>query len=206
MKEHLQDLAEIRSIMERSSKFISLSGWSGIFAGSFALVGAYFAHSHLNETYYNFVNNVTPNTPSTLYLVFLGLSVLAASLLSALYFTLRQSKKTGQKLWGSSSKRMLEALLIPLVTGGLFCAILISKAPYLIDAVTLIFYGLALVNASKYTFSHAKYLGFVQIALGLACGYINEWRFELGFWALGFGVAHIVYGIIMFFQNKENTP
>ena len=35
-----EDLQAIREIMERSSKFLSLSGLSGIFAGVCALIGA----------------------------------------------------------------------------------------------------------------------------------------------------------------------
>ncbi len=49
MKQHLQDLTEIRSMMERSSRFISLSGLSGISAGVFALIGAYLAYRRILE-------------------------------------------------------------------------------------------------------------------------------------------------------------
>lgn len=39
-KNHIQDLAEIRAIMQRSTKFFSLSGLAGVSAGVFALIGA----------------------------------------------------------------------------------------------------------------------------------------------------------------------
>ena len=45
MNEHLENLKEIRTLMERSSKFLSLSGLSGISAGIIALVGAFMVYS-----------------------------------------------------------------------------------------------------------------------------------------------------------------
>ena len=41
---YIQDIAEMRSMMERSSKFLSLSGLAGIMAGIYALSGAYIAY------------------------------------------------------------------------------------------------------------------------------------------------------------------
>ena len=46
--DYLRDIGEIRSLMERSSKFISLSGWAGIFAGIYALAGVYVAINYLH--------------------------------------------------------------------------------------------------------------------------------------------------------------
>src|ERR1700744_2877545 len=43
----LEALKDIRQIMERSGRFISLSGWSGVAAGCWALAGAAIARSEL---------------------------------------------------------------------------------------------------------------------------------------------------------------
>ncbi|MCK5705545.1 MAG: hypothetical protein KAI29_30555, partial [Cyclobacteriaceae bacterium] len=43
-KDYLEDISEIRNIMERSSNFISLSGLSGIMAGIYALIGSFIAY------------------------------------------------------------------------------------------------------------------------------------------------------------------
>lgn len=198
MKQHLQDLTEIRSMMERSSRFISLSGLSGVFAGMFALVGAYIAYNRIladNEgEYLNLLNN----TPLLRFIVIDGIVVLTFSLIFAFYFTARQAKRKGLKLWDNTSRRLLVNMGVPLIAGGFFCLILLQQAPHLIDSATLVFYGLALINASKYTYDDVKYLGYIEVVLGLACGLLNEWRIGLLFWSLGFGVLHIAYGIVMY--------
>ncbi len=50
-KEQLEALSDIRSMMEQSSRFISLSGLSGIFAGITALVGAGLAYLRINNLF-----------------------------------------------------------------------------------------------------------------------------------------------------------
>ena len=59
----------------------------------------------------------------------------------------------------------------------------------------LAFYGLALINGSKYTLSDIKYLGLLEVALGCICLFIPG--YGLLFWAIGFGALHVLYGIIM---------
>lgn len=195
MNQHLQDLTEIRSMMERSTRFISLSGLSGVFAGTFALTGAYFAYERILQE----STDALQNDSSLLrFIATDGAIVLILSLSFSVYFTLRKAKKKSLKVWDNTSRRLLFNMAIPLVTGGLFSLILLKHAPHLIDSATLIFYGLALVNASKYTYDEVRYLGYIEIILGLICGLLDEWRLGLLFWAVGFGVLHIIYGILMY--------
>ena len=198
MEQHLQDLTEIRSLMERSSRFISLSGLSGVFAGMFALVGAYIAYDRILQDNPSEYLNLLENLPLLRFIVIDGILVLTFSLIFAFYFTARHAKKKGLKLWDNTSRRLLVNMAVPLVAGGFFCLILLQHTPHLIDSATLVFYGLALINASKYTYDDVKYLGYIEVVLGLACGLMNEWRIGLLFWALGFGVLHIAYGVIMY--------
>ena len=198
MEQHLQDLTEIRSLMERSSRFISLSGLSGVFAGTFALIGAYVAYDRILQDNPSEFLNLLENVSLLRFIVIDGILVLTFSLIFAFYFTARHAKKKGLRLWDNTSKRLLVNMAVPLVAGGFFCLILLQHAPHLIDSGTLVFYGLALINASKYTYDDVKYLGYIEVVLGLACGLMNEWRIGLMFWALGFGVLHIAYGVIMY--------
>jgi hypothetical protein len=203
MKQHLQDISDIRSMMERSSRFISLSGLSGIFAGTFALIGAFVAHQFLlKNAVEGKLQSLGVDSPIVQFLLLDAFLVLVLSLGFSIYFTAKQTQKKGLKLWDNTSKRLLSSMLVPLATGGLFCIILLFNASQLISSATLVFYGLALVSASKHTFDNVKYLGFVQIALGLACGWVHYWPYSLLFWAMGFGVCHIVYGIVMYRQQK----
>jgi hypothetical protein len=202
-KEHLENLSEIRSLMERSSRFISLSGLSGVFAGSFALLGAFAAYYYLPGNYFTF-SDPSISMHSIDHIVFIicdALIVLTLALSTGIFFTIRQAKKKGQKIWDGTSQRLLINVAIPLVTGGLFSLSLLYWAPALVAPATLIFYGLSLVNGSKFTLNDVRYLGFTEIVLGLISTlYLG---YGLFFWALGFGVMHIIYGVVMYFKYDK---
>lgn len=202
-KEHLQALTDIRSMMERSSRCISLSGLSGVFAGIFALVGAYLAYAKLKSLYgYSRGMSGEDVQEVTIYFLAIASSVLIASLLVGTILTIRNSKRKGIAVWDNSAKRLLINLGIPLVAGGLFCLVLLFHGIIgLVAPATLIFYGLALINASKYTFNDIRYLGILEIILGLAASFYIG--YGLLFWAFGFGILHIIYGAVMYFKYER---
>ncbi len=202
-KEHLQALTDIRSMMERSSRCISLSGLSGIFAGIFALIGAYLAYMELGFYDINYRTICDEDIIElTIYFFEIAIVVLISSLLVGTLLTVRNSKRKGLKVWDNSAKRLLVNLAIPLVAGGLFCLVLLFHGIIgLVAPVTLIFYGLALINASKYTFNDIRYLGLCEIVLGLLASYFIG--YGLLFWAVGFGVLHIIYGALMYFKYER---
>lgn len=200
--EYLKDLSEIKNIMNRSTKFISLSGMSGILAGVYAIIGAIIAKVFLfnSESYYN-DNTVYLHSWQFKLLVVILAVVAILSLVSSYILSAKKAKKNGEKIWNSTSKRMLASFLIPFVTGSLYILIKLNSQHYgLTASLMLIFYGLALVNASKYTIGTIKYLGLTEIVLGLICALIPGYGFT--FWILGFGVLHIVYGIVMYRKEK----
>lgn len=198
MKEkYLEDLKDIKDIMNRSSRFISLSGWSGVVAGIIALAGAYAAYEivYSNQDYLSYRKAVFTSESIT-NLILIALATLGLTFLTVIFFTRKKAAKNNQKLWDHQSKRLVLNLLIPLATGGLLCLILLSKGHIgLLAPLTLVFYGLALVNASKYTLSEIRSLGLIEVGLGLLATYFIG--YGLIFWAVGFGVMHIVYGIFM---------
>ncbi|GAL66233.1 hypothetical protein JCM19301_798 [Jejuia pallidilutea] len=121
------------------------------------------------------------------------------SVLTGIFLTTRKAKKHGAKIWDATSKRLVFNFLIPLVVGGLYILIILSQGKYgQSGGLMLIFYGLALINASKYSIGDIRYLGYIQIILGL----IGSWKPGYGFWlwVLGFGIMHIVYGTWMHFK------
>ncbi len=198
-KNYLNDLSEIKSLMSRSTQFISLSGLSGVMAGLYALVGAFLAKRILEAHQGEYV---TLESKVFLTILLIAITVLFLSVTTAYILTRRKANKQGEQLWNSASKRLLKNFLIPLVTGGIFTLLLIRHEIYgLIVPVTLIFYGLACVNASKYTFRHVRYLGITIIITGLIATELPGYSIE--FWALGFGVCHIIYGLIMHFKYER---
>ena len=204
--ESLQTLAEIRDLMNRSSKFLSLSGLSGISAGIVALVGAGVAHLKLNTGYlsYEGAGLLTNSTRREVFefLLIDGACVLLAAILLGVFFTVRKARQSGESVWNAASKRLLVSLLIPLATGGIFCLALLNYGiVWVTFPATLIFYGLALLNASRYTLRDVEYLGISQVVVGLVSMFLTG--YNLLMWAFGFGVLHIVYGMFMYFKYDK---
>ena len=201
----LQELRHIKNMMERSSRFISLSGLSGIAAGIWALIGSWFAYDWIHEYYVRYNEAGYSNRSFQrleLSLMILAGAVLAAALTSAFYFTWRRANKNNLPVWDRASRMLFVNMLIPLVTGGLLILAILRYDDWrFIAPLCLIFYGLALVNGSKYTLSDIRYLGISEIILGL----INTQfiGYGLHFWAFGFGVLHIIYGFIMWWKNER---
>jgi hypothetical protein len=203
-----EDIQAIREIMERSSKFLSLSGLAGIFAGVCALIGAAVAWFFIFESspgqFNEFISNpgVSSTSRTGFYLALDALLILGFALLGAVYFSFRKAQKAGQKFWTNSTRRLLFHLMLPLVSGGIIIIILIFRnKPDLVVASMLVYYGLALVNAGKFTFGEIHYLGLTQIVLGImAAVFIN---YGLLLWTIGFGLMHIVYGTVMFYRHER---
>ncbi|TGE19327.1 hypothetical protein [Hymenobacter elongatus] len=199
----LAQLTEIRAIMERSSRFLSLSGLSGVGAGVVALLGAGTGHWYLREQYGEggFVRLVEGSAveqrAALPFLVALAAGMIVAALLVATYFTLRRARQDGQVIWSTLGRRLALSLVIPLVAGGLFClALYLRGVASLVVPGMLLFYGLALLNASKYTLDEIRLLGLTQIGLGLVALLLPG--YGLLFFALGFGLGHIGYGLLMY--------
>ncbi|WP_261511006.1 hypothetical protein [Chryseobacterium paludis] len=202
-KNYHEDLSHIRSMMERSSRFISLSGLSGVVAGLVALIGAgyvYFVLKRNGIDYFEGDRNIY-SMALVKELVIIGTLILFAAILSGYIFTANKSKKKGLKIWDGTTKRLLITFCVPLITGGVFCLALLFHHLFVwIAPATLIFYGLALVSAERYTLTDVKYLGYCQIILGLISLFFLGWG--LLFWTVGFGILHIVYGLIMHKKYK----
>jgi hypothetical protein len=204
MSEHttessLETLKEIRSMMERSARFLSLSGWSGIWAGSVGLVGAGVAHYILQN------ENIDLNYPigwlsysiGIVKLFALAIVVFIVALIGGYYFTYRKNKKAGVSIWNSASKKMIINLGIPFAAGAVVILAFIMNGDWqYVSSGCLIFYGLSLINGSKYTVSDIKYLGLLEVIAGCIGLFISP-GYGLYLWAFGFGVLHIVYGVIM---------
>lgn len=193
-----KDLASIREVMERSTKFISLSGISGVLAGIYALAGAGIAYFlvYYPSSPFGFRFRYVNEKETVLYLLLTATGVLAASLLTGFFLSSKKAAKHNQKIWNKTSKNLMKNLAAPLIAGGLFILILVARGYFIIVAPSsLLFYGLALVSAANYTYGDVKYLGYCEIALGLCCALLPG--YGLLFWATGFGLMHIIYGTLM---------
>ena len=217
----LESIQDIRNMMERSSRFISLSGWSGVAAGVCAVVGASFAYPYVHpgnklfdRDVYEIMDIDTAQHEVSRFdsaisgivstpLFWIGVITFIAAFCSAFIFTYQKSQQQNIPIWGKASKRLMFSVMIPMVVGGIFMYRMIELGIFgLVAPACLVFYGLALLNASKYTLAEIRYLGLIQIILGL----INCWfiGFGLYFWAVGFGIMHIIYGLVMWWKYERS--
>jgi len=205
--QHLEDIKTIKKIMEQSSRFLSLSGLSGISAGLLAIAGAIVSKFIINGSvitawgYSNAISDAESSNRMIFLLMVTGAIVLFLALSSALFFSYRKARNSGQKMWTPASKRLLLNIAIPLISGGLFIFITLGQIPgSMVAAAMLIFYGLSLVNGSKFTFGEIFWLGLSEIATGLVCLAVPG--YAIVFWAFGFGLLHIAYGTFMYFRYR----
>lgn len=194
-EKYLAQLREIQSMMQKSSKFLSLSGISGILAGTYALIGAGIVYSMRERL----TSSISFDSVEFLTVVTIAVLVMVLSMATGVLFSVRKARKKQEIIWNQVSKSFIMSFMVPLVTGGLFAIILTTKGAIgLVSPVTLLFYGIALVNASRYSYETLRNLGFIFIVLGL----INSLYIGYGlyFWAFGFGVCHIIYGTYMYLK------
>lgn len=218
----LAALQDIKKYMQQSSRVLSLSGWSGIWAGGVAILGTLY----FNFIYSNYGDLTEYNTHSYTYidhasispsdieeyqrffldsaqqdqLLFTALLVFVVAVIGAIFFTYNKNRKKGiQQGFNEIVKKLIINLAIPILAGGAFCLhFFCTEQFYYLAPCSLVFYGLALINCSKYTFTQIKYLGLLEVILGIMALFLMKYHIIL--WALGFGVLHIVYGIFMWYK------
>jgi general stress protein CsbA len=211
-KEVFNTLNEIRSLMEKSSKILTLSGMSAIFVGIYACIAAVISYYILGGEWFltgGFIElpRLNVNTPYRLRLLLLFASLLIVLCLATVFlFSYRKAKRNNRRfVFDRTAQRLLWNFFVPMVTGGVLCLSLIWSQHYgLTSSIMLIFYGIALINVSSYTYSNTRYLGYAQLLLGLADSFVEG--YALLFWTLGFGIFHIVYGIVFYLKYDREKP
>lgn len=187
----LESVNEIKELMEKSSKFVSLSGMTAVMAGAYSLVGAYV------------VAQVFNSEASLAEMIVVASLVLVTSVVTACILSCYKTRKTGQKIFSRLTYRTLWNFSLPLLVGGLFCiALLVHKNYGVISSVMLLFYGLSLVNVSKFTYSNVAWLGYAFLFLGIVDCFFEG--YALMFWTIGFGGFHILYGILFYLQYERS--
>ena len=206
-KEQLDTLSHIKELMERSSRLISLSGISGIAAGIVAMAGALMLSIYLKTGLFEQTrgimnmqkDNVNENVS---FIITFAIILFLSAMALAMFFTSRNAKKKNIIFWDAIAKRVFINLFIFLLTGGIFCLILLYYGIYfLIVPSMLIFYGLALINISKFTFNENAQLGILEICLGIFSSFVTV--YPLLIWFIGFGILHLIYGTYVYFKYDK---
>lgn len=182
-------------MMEKSSRFLSLNGTSAIVIGIYACIAAWIAYYILGSCDRLFMLEV--NTPLQLRLLFIfAIILILISIVTVVGMCRYNARQNNRQLQlDHTARRLLWNFFLPLVVGGILCLSLIWQQHYgLTSSIMLIFYGISLINASNYTYSNTRYLGYAELILGLADSFIEG--YALLFWVVGFGVFHIIYGLL----------
>lgn len=194
-QEALNTLNDIRKMMEKSSRFLSLNGTSAIVIGLYACIAACIAYYTLGSNDRLFMLEV--NTPLRLRLLLIfAIILILLSIVTVVGMCRRTARQNNRQLQlDRTARRLLWNFFLPLVVGGILCLSLIWQQHYgLTSSIMLIFYGISLINASNYTYSNTRYLGYAELILGLTDSFIDG--YALLFWVVGFGVFHIIYGLL----------
>jgi len=210
-KEVRQTLNDIREMMSKSSRFQAVSGWSIIIIGLYAAVASLMAAAVIGvgdwlPGFENLQKFAVLNTPSRIRIAALiAIGLFALSLLTVFVFAIVKSKRHNLRF--VFDKRMFQMLFdffIPLAAGGLLSMALVMQGHYgLTSSIMLLFYGLALVNCSHYTYPALRYLGYAELIIGIIdCFTISH---ALLFWFLGFSVMHVVFGVayVLMFERRK---
>lgn len=202
-EQYVNEIKAIRQMMEQSSRFLSLSGLSGILIGVYALVGAYLANNII-ENKGSGLESILAGSKMVSQLLMLAIIVLALSVISVIILTYRKTKRDGYKIWSKGTRLLIFNLAVPLVSGGILTGIFLAQGFYeTIVPALLVFYGLALVNAAKFTRQEIYYMGLCQIITGIIAALLPAYALIL--WAFGFGIIHILYGTIMHFRYDHHS-
>ena len=191
-----EQLKVIRQLMERPVRYSTMSGVSGILAGAAALVGL-----ALDQ---HFWTRLAPNEALVVNMFVWG-GVFVAALTAALVLTRLREKRQGMPFWSPVKRRILSTILPPFVAAiGLTAAVAgrfgvqggwdTIPQGYLIPAIWMLFYGVALWQVGQFSPVEVRLLGAGFIAAGLATAAVAT---SYPYWAMGitFGGFHVVYGV-----------
>lgn len=197
-KEALDALKDIRGIMEKSTKCLSLSRLSGIFLGIYAILGAITVKYLLKNPF------EWSDFEQKLSIAGVAVSVIILAIATAAFLSEKKARKTGDSIFSASAKRVHANIFVCLLPGGMLSiAMGINGNAEYITSMMLCFYGLALISASRYTFKDILYLGYCMLFLGMVNGFFTQYSLIL--WTLGFGFLHIAYGILMYFKYERKS-
>lgn len=187
-KDHLQAIQEIKNMMERSTKFSSISGMAGMVVGVLAII------VFGGITWFD----VTAIYP--LFVIMVGTLIIAMSI--GLKLSIEKAKKEGAPIFDTTAKRFLVHFFTPLIVGGILCLIFAYHGDYTyIPSIMLIFYGFALLHASKFSLDTIKNLGYLELIIGLFAAAFTT--YGMWCWVFGFGLLHIIYGFIIYTKYEK---
>jgi len=189
--------------MERHSSFFSLSGFTGILIGIVGCIAIFLVDTMTHGYGINF------DGFSQLPILFLEIGIMVIGILTIVLslFILwkrgrNKAKKNKQGLWNAFAKKQRINLLLLLLVFLVILILIGSKGYYrLITPLLLSFYGLLLLNLSRFQSKSLLFLGLATLILGIV-SYVS-YTDKIFLLALGVGIFPIIYGLLTFNKSKK---
>lgn len=197
-------LDHIRSIMERSTTFMSLTGLSGVMAGIFGLLTTAVIAYGLGTAFFDDTAKMHLANNAELRYMIVGVAAAAlfVTLATAVTLTVRKARSKGLSVWDKVTQRFAVHLFLPLSAGGLFTiALALDGQLDFVCPAMLLFFGLSLLNASRFVQCDMFWLGTAEVALGLVASFVPTLGLIL--WGAGFGLATLIYGTLMYYKYER---
>ena len=188
-REAEENLRVIRALMERSTKFSTFSGLSGVCAGMASIIGCIITRLYIPD-------------PGAFPVQFLALwSTVIVIAVGADYLLMkRRAAQVGKRVLSRLGKQMVIASVPGLGTGAIVTFYLLQH--HLLGSVYpfwMLAYGLAVSATGLFSQREVSLLGVAFLIAGAACLFATG--IGLPMMAVTFGGFHIVYGLAM--SRKE---
>jgi len=177
----MDNLRYIRETMERSSSFTGISGWGQVAIGVTALAAAVLA-----------AQQATVKSWLAVWFVEAMFSLLIAG-----WSMDRKARAAGLPLFSGPGRKVAFSLSPPLLAGALLTAVLYrAGSTNSIPGMWLLLYGTGVVTGGMFSVPVVPVMGLCFMTLGAAAlfapAFLANW-----FLALGFGILHITFGVII---------
>lgn len=177
----IDNLQFIRETMERSAVFTSVPGYGGALMGATAMGAAIIAYNQ--------------SRVENWLIVWLVEAVLAFAI--GLFALWQKAKNSNVSLASVPARKFASAFAPPIIAGIILTALFYYRGFYpFLPCVWLTLYGTAVVTGGAFSVRIVPIVGWIFVAFGAVAAFApSSWGNLL--MALGFGVLHIVFGLIV---------
>ena len=177
----MDNLSFIRSTMERATSFTAVPGWGGVAMGATALVAAAIAPLQ--------------GSPDGWLRVWLVEALVAGAIGS--YAMARKARRSEGAALSRPTRRFLLSYAPPILVGALLTFVLHREGLFrVLPGLWLMLYGTGVVTGGAFSVRVVPVMGLCFMAVG-AVALVAPASWGDPALALGFGVLHIIFGVII---------